>query len=354
MSRLLVALLLLITTLSLNATTDSGAVTALKNQPSLTINRLLDAPIIDSSLHQTLGDNIQGPSLIRVPKWIDNPLGNYYLYFADHKGSYIRLAYADELTGPWTVYEPGSLQLSQSKFLTQPPASTPEMLAQARQRIKDTPYPHDIVLDLTTPHIASPDVHVDNENKRLVMYFHGLNSFAVQVSRVAESTDGINFVAHDQIVGRPYMRTFKHGGFTYAMSMPGQFYRSSNGIDQFETGPMLFERNMRHAALLVRDKNLMVFWTRVGDTPERILLSTIDISEPWETWSESEAIEVLRPEKVWEGADAPLMPSMRSVAYGNVNQLRDPAIFVEDNRVYLLYAVAGEAGIAMVELILSE
>lgn len=111
---------------------------------------------------------------------------------------------------------------------------------------------------------------------------------------------------------------------------------------------------MRHAALLVRDKNLMVFWTRVGDTPERILLSTIDISEPWETWSESEAIEVLRPEKVWEGADAPLMPSMRSVAYGNVNQLRDPAIFVEDNRVYLLYAVAGEAGIAMVELILSE
>lgn len=78
------------------------------------------------------------------------------------------------------------------------------------------------------------------------------------------------------------MRTFKHGGFTYAMSMPGQFYRSRNGIDQFETGPMLFERAMRHAALLAKDENLMVFWTRVGDTPERILLSTIDISGPWE------------------------------------------------------------------------
>ena len=51
-----------------------------------------------------------------------------------------------------------------------------------------------------------------------------------------------------------------------------------------------------------------------------------------------------------EGADAPLEPSIRSVAYGPVNQLRDPAIFVEDGRTYLLYAVAGETGIAIAEL----
>ncbi|GIT64032.1 MAG: hypothetical protein Ct9H300mP22_4320 [Gammaproteobacteria bacterium] len=44
--------------------------------------------------------NIQGPSLIKVPEWIENPLGKYYLYFADHKGLYIRLAYADELQDP--------------------------------------------------------------------------------------------------------------------------------------------------------------------------------------------------------------------------------------------------------------
>ena len=30
-----------------------------------------------------------------------------------------------------------------------------------------------------------------------------------------------------------------------------------------------------------------------------------------------------------------------------VNQLRDPAIYVEDERIYLLYAVAGESGIAI-------
>jgi hypothetical protein len=35
-----------------------------------------------------------------------------------------------------------------------------------------------------------------------------------------------------------------------------------------------------------------------------------------------------------------------------VNQLRDPAIFEEDGRVFLLYAVAGEAGIAIAEVFL--
>jgi hypothetical protein len=33
-----------------------------------------------------------------------------------------------------------------------------------------------------------------------------------------------------------------------------------------------------------------------------------------------------------------------------VNQLRDPAIFEEDGRVYLLYSVAGEAGIGIAEI----
>ena len=61
--------------------------------------RLLNHPIITPKTHPSIGRNIQGPSLIQVPDWVVNPLGSYYLYFADHKGSYIRLAYANELTG---------------------------------------------------------------------------------------------------------------------------------------------------------------------------------------------------------------------------------------------------------------
>lgn len=89
--------------------------------PAVQIERLLDAPIVTPQTHPSIGENIQGPSLIRVPEWVDNPLGKYYLYFADHKGSYIRLAYADEITGPWHIHPPGSLHLPESCFLTEPP-----------------------------------------------------------------------------------------------------------------------------------------------------------------------------------------------------------------------------------------
>ena len=61
-------------------------------------------------------------------------------------------------------------------------------------------------------------------------------------------------------------------------------------------------------------------------------------------------MEVLRPERDWEGADAPLEPSVRSVAYGHVNQLRDPAIYSEGDQTYLLYSVAGESGIGIAEI----
>ena len=59
---------------------------------------------------------------------------------------------------------------------------------------------------------------------------------------------------------------------------------------------------------------------------------------------------MLRPEFDYEGVNAPLEPSVRSTAYGQVNQLRDPAIFVEGDGQYLLYAVAGESGIAIAQL----
>ena len=45
------------------------------------------------------GNNINGASLIKVPDWIENPLGKYYLYFAHHAGKYIRMAYSNNADG---------------------------------------------------------------------------------------------------------------------------------------------------------------------------------------------------------------------------------------------------------------
>jgi hypothetical protein len=318
------------------------------------VDRLIDHPIVGPALDPSIGQNIQGPSLIRVPDWVVSPQGRYYLYFAHHKGAYIRLAVADDLKGPWSIHAPGSLHLKDSKFLSKPLELSEEQRAQvtATYLARGVKMPHDIFYEATTPHIASPDVHVDEARQRIRMYFHGLERIATQVTRVAESRNGIDFDVYPQVIGRSYMRTFDWNRWTYAMSMPGQFYRSKDGLFQFEQGPLLFNPKMRHAALLMRETTLNVFWTQVGDTPERILLSTIDLSEDWMQWQESKPIEVLRPERDWEGANAPLEPSIRSTAYGQVNQLRDPAIYSEDGRVFLLYAVAGESGIAIAEVIL--
>jgi hypothetical protein len=325
------------------------------NVEQIKVKRLQDGPIIFPELNDTLGDNIQGPSLIRVPDWIENPLGNYYLYFADHKGSYIRLAYADQLTGPWKIYEPGTLQLSQTGLPQQPlhVSLLQKILAKAKMKlmgIDANDFPHDILKELTMPHIASPDVHVDSENNRIVMYFHGLKEFANQVTRVAISHDGITFTPRAEDLGKTYMRAFEHEGITYALAMPGQFYRSQDGLSNFEKGPLLFNKDMRHAGLLKRGNVLFVFWTQVGHAPERVLLTRIDISKPWSEWGGSEPVEILRPEFDWEGSGTPVEPSKRSVAYGKVNQLRDPYIFEEEGKVYLLYVVAGESGIAIAQL----
>lgn len=312
--------------------------------------RLVDAPIVSPDSHSSIGPNIQGPSLIRVPDWVPSPLGAYYLYFADHKGAYIRLAYADALAGPWTVHAPGSLQLAESGFLTEPPEVPREMVERAEALVETMKLPSDVVHDLGTPHIASPDAHVDAEGRRIVLYYHGLHAAGLQLTRVATSTDGLHFDARPELLGPSYFRAFAHDGRTYAMAMPGEFYRSDDGLGGFEAGPTLFNPHMRHAALLTREDTLHVFWTQVGDAPERILWSTIDISGDWTTWKASDPVEVLRPARDWEGADAPLVPSVRSVAPVHANQLRDPAVFEENGHVFMLYAVAGEGGIAIAEL----
>jgi len=273
-----------------------------------------------------VGQNINGPSLIRVPAWLENPLGRYYLYFGHHKGTCIRLAYADTLKGPWTVYEPGTLCLEQTGCMD---------------------------------HIASPDVHVDQTNKRLVMYFHGpVRDMATQQTRVAISSDGLRFGVLDENLGLPYFRVFRHDGWYYALAMSVEsstvIYRSSNGLSGFQRGPAPFVPNMRHSAVLRREDLLYVFYTVVGDSPEHIKYSTIEMSPDWMTWKPTRPRSLLKPEKDWEGAKLPRKPSRYGRAKEPVRQLRDPGIYEEDGEIYLLYSTAGEQGIALVRILLGE
>lgn len=285
--------------------------------------RFTESPIIRPHMDGRMGDNINGPSLIRVPDWITAPLGRYYLYFANHDGRYVRLAYADRLTGPWTMHEAGTLSLAQSGF---------------------------------AGHIASPDVHVDHDARRIRMYYHGADEVSgaqgsKQFTRVALSDDGLAFTAAGPRIANPYARAFTWQGCVYLLTMPGVVYRSRDGLTDFERGPTLFTPDMRHAAVKCDGNLLSVFYTNVGDAPEHILHTTIDLSVGWNDWRTGPETKVLAPELPYEGAGLPIAPSVRGLVHGPVCQLRDPAIYREDGRTFLLYAVAGESGIAIAELI---
>ena len=302
---------------------------------SVNVKRFKNNPIIYPELDSSIGSNITESSLIRVPSWIDNPLGKYYLYFAGHEGTYIKLAYANKLEGPWEIYKKGSLHIEDSFFSTEPP----------ERKIKNK------IRDDNFPHIASPDVHVIEEKKEFWMYFHGLESNGRQLTRISISKNGIQFKTKPEILTPPYLRVFHFNGYYYGMSKPGIFYRSLSGLNHFERGPILFSGKMRHSALRIVGNQLQVFWTQVGDLPERILLSCIELTEDWSTWKPSTPIEVIRSVKDWEGGNLEAIPSERGPVYEQVCQLRDPAIYEENNNVYLLYSVAGERGIAIAELI---
>jgi len=280
--------------------------------------RFTSNPIIKPDMDARMGSNINGPSLVRVPEWVDDPMGVYYLYFAHHRGDYIRMAYADRLEGPWTVYGPGTIRLADSHCLD---------------------------------HVASPDVHIDDEGRTIRMYYHGHVSGGGQGSKVAISRDGINFDCLPETLGNPYLRMFKWDGCYYGLAMPGVFYRSRDGLTGFEKGPVLFNEDMRHSAVMIRDGVLHVFYSVVGDCPERILLAKIDITNTWSDWRESTPAIVLEPETEYEGVNVPLRPSIRGLATGPVRQLRDPYVFEEHRKTYLLYSVAGEQGIGMAELL---
>ena len=144
---------------------------------------------------------------------------------------------------------------------------------------------------------------------------------------------------------------FRWGDYFYALAMPGIFYRSKDGLTEFEQGPTLFTSDMRHSAVRVVGNEAEVYYTNAYAQPERILRSRIDLSRDWTRWTASEPEVMLEPEMKYEGAHLPQAPSARGAVMEPVRQLRDPAIFQVGESVYLLYSVAGEQGIAIAELL---
>jgi hypothetical protein len=318
-------------------------------------SRLPQNPLITVDSSRSLGDNVNGPSIIRVPSWVPQPLGRYYLYFAHHKGQHIRLAYANAIAGPWKVHEPGVLHVRRTAFF------------------RPQPDPTDMGQDFYT-HVASPEIFVDEGRQRVVMWFHGwwtgserwpsntpeARAWARQhgygqYTQVAESRDGIHFEIDPAITKSSYLRVFRFGDYFYGMARLGILLRSRDPLASFEIGPNPFRdgpyaERVRHVATVLRGARLFVFFSGIGDAPERILLSTIDLDGDWREWRASAPVEVLRPEAAYECADLPAVASAPGEIEGKARQLRDPGVFEEAGKTFLFYSICGEQGLAAAEL----
>ena len=324
---------------------------SLYGQDTIRFERFKSNPIIFSDLLPAGdGDDINGPSLIKVPDWIPNKLGNYYLYFAHHKGKYIRLAFANKLEGPWKVYEPGTLHISDCKVCEYGlPNRGNGQKHSGPEREEDE-----------VTHIASPDVLVDSVHKEFVLYFHCPiergKKYSGQYSLRAVSKDGIHFKADSLVLGLSYFRVFNWHSEYYSISRAGIMARSKDGKSEFEQGPNPFkslqskDNYLRHAAILLIGDTLFIFYSRIGDAPERILLSRITLNNNWNSWSPSVSIDIAKPTADYEAIDLPIRPSVTGSYYGRVRQLRDPFVYVENGKWFLLYSAAGESSIVIGEL----
>jgi hypothetical protein len=257
-------------------------------------------------------------------------------------GGFIRLAYADDVEGAWTIYVG-----------------------------KPVLHFHDIQSFGFHGHVASPDVHVDEDSKELRMYFHGGGKQVIagveaeQATGIALSSDGLSFrtITNATDVGKFYFRVFEHRGWHYAIAKNnnegwGTLYRSTDGLTNFEEGNPHFLLEMRHGAVLVSGEKLLIFYSRTHiDRPEHIVVVECDISGDWKSWAPSSGniagtsnpVEVLMPEtgdegiiyKPQGGGMGP-SPAMQSV--------RDPHVFQDHGRTWLFYSSAGEEAIKCAEL----
>jgi len=346
-----------------------------QSSSSFVVTRLNNSqPIIDQAMFAAVGeegegDNINGPSLIRIPDWITpseraDPSAVYYLYFAHHRGDYIRMAWATDVAGPWTLHQTGS------------------DVALGDRGVLDN---GDMVINV------GMGIEIEENHLAFIMYFHSGsstffngNEINSQNTWVSTSSNGLEFLDNIRPVrlGSSYFRVFSHGGELYSLDNSGFPRRALDPENPWEPTadyysdliiPSLWERHpnqvlqdpitdlgitrsvlrVRHTAVRVVGDELQVFYTERGGAPERVLFSTLDLGvEDWRDWRLSYPGEVLlEATPGWEGGQFPPTPSATGTAPEDVNQLRDPAIFEDvDGTLYLIYSGRGEDALGIARL----
>ena len=292
--------------------------------------------------------NINGPSVLRMPDWATGAQATCHMYFAHHKGQSIRLAYADRLDGPWQMYPDPVMPVACSLFEPVDPPRDPAVPA--------PDWVAGLKGDYLYAHVASPDVHIDADRRRIMMLYHGLLRNGDQQTRLSVSADGLTFRARDPLLGPPYFRAaFLHDRMFLSM-WAGRLGRAPGWDGPFELAPPDHlpphvtggpKRQVRHGHLFAHNGRLHMTFSRIGDAPECCLHCEVIPADDWAGWRFGPVREMLRPAPGWEGGDMPAMASEMGTAKGRMNELRDPALFTDDGTIYLAYCGGGECGIGI-------
>lgn len=280
-------------------------------------------------------ESICNPCLIKTPSWIKNKLGKYYLYFADHRGKFIKLLYSNHLDRDWKFLNKKILNINSISKLD------------------------------AHNHIASPEIYINNKEKKIYMFTHSHSRSKVgQWTYLSLSKDGINFSRKFNKPLAPfYFRFFNHKKYYYGIVKGGDLWRSKN-IDavykkcqnlltQKKTKTTLHNKNgsIRHLSILKKKNYLHCVFSKIGDKPEKIYYTKVFLSKNYLNWKFKKIKEILRPTFPYEGSNLKLKRSKPGDAPEPENALRDPYLFIDGKKTYMIYCVKGEKNFALCQIL---
>lgn len=255
-------------------------------------------PIVSSDIipENLASDNINGPCVFRRPEFISLVSEKYIMLFSHHKGNSIRIAVSDSPIKNWKVLPNIFLPISE--------------------------------LPTIIDHVASPEVIIHDNH--LEIWVHGVIQGKGQQTIKCESQDLISFTSSGEVIAPFYARQIKRNNSIYVLAKN----KNIGGILKYGLETQEILPNMRHACY--DDKSDTVWYSKIGDRPERIYKS------PFGEWEQQEC--VVMPDNDFEIANKhePSRPGSRT---GNT-ELRDPFIFNDEGPKYLYYTYRGEEGIA--------
>lgn len=231
--------------------------------------------------------------------------------------------------------------------------------------------------------LHSPSIFVDEKKKRFYMYVHGhgcephLNATSnnYQPTLLYQSDDGASWRIHEHFTqDTPYLfhnlfyltnPVLNVGdGFYYIMARingePGIVLCRSKSIEgPFDWGPRL-GLSLRHFDIHFVDGIIYVLYSMIGDTPERILLGSIDttISTNWNDWKLLPGPRVLEPQYWYEHQNTNVTTSKEGLAKEDRHRISDPRLLLDEDMGpekisgLMFYSVQGEKEIATSRIVI--